>query len=1099
MAPSSISPPAGRLVAEFVEAIDDALARQRFVPAPRQVAAPREVRIDRCCWDANTWTIAARGLDEGAADAVALRLRFDPGAGTRRVQLACTCPHGASDAGCRHQRALLEHVSEAFESAEDPPQAWAKAIVNSLGAEAWRYSLEQLRQHAAASTKRLADAESAEDTAYRYRIRIARPRSRLQIQVQVFQHQRATKGWNAGRRVTWAKWLRDATGPPELSQQVRTMLLPFAVEVDRHRFTRTMEEGLKTGSLLCRLVGDTRCTWADVPTQAVAVDRTSITVHVEESPDRRLVQVRLRVGGTPVHPNDVARLDAEHLAVVQRDVSRISVTRRLHPSVVDSLLLLVEHASQFPREQAEAVVGSVGQIVGRQEGVRLELPPTLAPRTVAASATPVVWLEALHGGGIGVRLVVAPHPHLAELPPGHGSPTLFAGENGDLIRVERILADEITTAQALARELGLPLPHDDADPWTRWGATIVEEARLVACLTQLERLGSSVTVRWSTAPVVVRSVAPTDVVLRVRRHGGWFEVDGEAALAGRLVPLGDLLEAVEQGKRYVELAPEQFATMGERMAAWLGKMVNLGGHEGGPLRLPESAPVWLADDLNGGPAVDACDQWRQRCADIRRGRGAPASQPRVQATLRDYQLAGYTWLSRLAQWGIGACLADDMGLGKTLQTLAVLIDRGDAGPALVVAPLSVVENWRTETEVFAPGLAARVYHGPQRAQQLENLAPHTVVLTSYGVLQRDVRALTRVEWASLVLDEAQAIKNPGSQVAKAARRIPAAWKLALTGTPVQNRLADLWSIFRVVAPGLLGTLNQFQARFVIPIEQHGDARRQQALADLLAPVLLRRRKKQVLDELPAATESIRWVELSRDEAIAYERDRTRVVAGLDKLGRAADRRMEVLRALTRLRQLACHPGLIHSSWKRGSAKLTALLELVTEIRLAGHAALVFSQFTSLLDRIEPALTRAGASYTRIDGSVPAPGRKTAIDAFQDGEVDLMLISLKAGGTGLNLTRASYVVLLDPWWNPAAEDQALGRAHRIGQSQPVHLIRLVSRHTVEERVLAMHAHKRRLSEGLMTDARRVEGSDVDELMAMLRDTAFDGGTDEPAED
>jgi len=412
--------------------------------------------------------------------------------------------------------------------------------------------------------------------------------------------------------------------------------------------------------------------------------------------------------------------------------------------------------------------------------------------------------------------------------------------------------------------------------------------------------------------------------------------------------------------------------------------------------------------------------------------------PDLTATLRHYQESGVDWLAFLRQAGLGAVLADDMGLGKTLQTICIL-----EGRALVVCPKSVVYNWAEELARFRPGLRTSIYHGPRR----EIRRDADVTLTTYAMLRLDVDKLSQEEWDVIVLDEAQAIKNATSQTAQAAFELDGGFHVALSGTPVENRLEELWSVMRFTNPGLLGGLRDFQERYSEPIGS-GNADAGARLRAKIRPFVLRRMKREVAPELPPRTDSVLHVELDETERAIY--DAVRVAAKkevTEKLAHGGSVLL-ALEALLRLRQAACHSGLIPGQTAESSSKVERLLEALEEAAADGHKALVFSQWTSLLDRIEPHLVAAGIPFTRLDGSTRDRGG--VVTRFQSEEgPPVMLVSLKAGGTGLNLTAADHVFLVDPWWNPAIEDQAADRAHRIGQTRPVMVYRMVAKDTVEE--------------------------------------------------
>src|SRR5712691_4490584 len=445
----------------------------------------------------------------------------------------------------------------------------------------------------------------------------------------------------------------------------------------------------------------------------------------------------------------------------------------------------------------------------------------------------------------------------------------------------------------------------------------------------------------------------------------------------------------------------------------------------------------------------------------------------VQAILRPYQRLGVNWLAFLRQAGLGALLADDMGLGKTLQTLCVL-----QGHTLVVAPTSVLHHWADELRRFRPDLRVSMYHGPQRALT----ATADVTLTTYAILRLDADKLTQITWDTAVLDEAQAIKNPDSQVARAAYGLRANFRLALTGTPVENRLDELWSQLHFLNRGLLGGRQAFQERYERPMAagQPGVAAH---LREKLKPFVLRRRKREVAPELPPRTDVVLHCVLSDSERVVYDTVRAATLANVVALLNAGGSVLAALEALLRLRQACCHPGLLPGHTASTSTKVALLLERLEEAVADGHKALVFSQWTALLDRIEPHLRTAGMAFTRLDGTTR--DRASVVHRFQDeAGPPIMLVSLRAGGTGLNLTAADHIFLLDPWWNPAVEDQAADRAHRIGQTRPVLVYRLVAQDTVEERILALQERKRALAGAALDGADHATAITREELLALL---------------
>lgn len=431
----------------------------------------------------------------------------------------------------------------------------------------------------------------------------------------------------------------------------------------------------------------------------------------------------------------------------------------------------------------------------------------------------------------------------------------------------------------------------------------------------------------------------------------------------------------------------------------------------------------------------------------------------LRAQPRHYQSQGIDWLAWLRTRGLGALLADDMGLGKTIQAMAVL--RAEKSPpSLIVAPTSVLPNWISELARFRPDLKICKFHGTARS-----IDPSShVVVTTYALLRVDKDSLTQREWSTVILDEAQNIKNPESQVAQAAYELKASFRLALTGTPIENRLDDLWSQFNFINPGLLGSQSDFRERYASPIGSGSEAAAQR-LRDMIKPFVLRRLKKDVLTELPPKTETILHVELSAEERTLYDAillaTRSSVIAKLEQGGSV----MEALEALLRLRQACTHPMLVEKTVRQESSKIALLIDTLEKALACGHKALVFSQWTSLLDLLEPELNRHGIRFLRLDGSTRDRG--SIVQEFQSpGGSPVLIMSLKAGGVGLNLTAADHVFLLDPWWNPATEEQASDRAHRIGQDSPVFVHRLVALDTVEEKIIELQERKRALADSAL---------------------------------
>lgn len=590
-------------------------------------------------------------------------------------------------------------------------------------------------------------------------------------------------------------------------------------------------------------------------------------------------------------------------------------------------------------------------------------------------------------------------------------------------------------------------------------------------------VGGLVSLGWHVEAEGHKLRKPGNFKLSVSSGVDWFELDAHADYDGASASLPELLKALQRGESFVRLDDGSRGMLPEEWLARYAPLAELGKLEDGKLRFSHTQALlidaWLAEQ----PGVDLDAAFRRVRDRMQSFRGIkPVCEPKsFHGQLRDYQRGGLGWLNFLDDFGFGGCLADDMGLGKTVQVLA-LLEAGRArrnggqraAPSLVVAPRSLIHNWIDEAKRFAPELRVLDYTGLGRAEQRSQFGEHELIVTTYGTLRRDVGHLKDVEFDYCIVDEAQAIKNADSQAAKACRLLQARRRLAMTGTPVENHLGELWSIFEFLNPGMLGRsslIKQLSSDAALP-----NSGALEALAKGLRPFLLRRTKEQVLKELPEKTEQTLFCELEKkqrklyDELLQHYRDSLGKKIETEGLKKS---KIHVLEALLRLRQAACHPGLLDRKRKNEpSAKLVTLLEQLAGVLDGGHKALVFSQFTSLLAIVREQLDRQGVAYEYLDGKTR--DRKARVERFQnDPACPLFLISLKAGGLGLNLTAADYVFILDPWWNPAAEAQAVDRAHRMGQSRRVFAYRLIAQDTIEEKILKLQADKRLLAEAIVS--------------------------------
>jgi superfamily II DNA or RNA helicase len=675
--------------------------------------------------------------------------------------------------------------------------------------------------------------------------------------------------------------------------------------------------------------------------------------------------------------------------------------------------------------------------------------------------------------------------------PGLGAAFALAVVEGVGQRAKRDLdAESAAAAKALA---ALPALRQQAASGHEWLIADAESA--LELLVQIGACQPPLTVEWPEGKkwVARAEVSTASLSLKLGRSKDWFQVEGKVQVDDDLVlDMQDLLSRLDQAQgRFVPLADGSFLALTRRFQQQLNRLRGISEDHAKGLRVPMLGALAMQDITEEAGAVKADKEWK---AFVARLNAAESRQPRppttLQAELRDYQLEGFQWLSRLAHWQAGACLADDMGLGKTVQAIAVMLEQAPQGPCLVISPTSVCHNWEKELSRFAPSLAVhKLGAAGGRAEIIAGLKAMDALVISYGLLHQEADRLAEIDWRMVVFDEAQAIKNAETRRAQAGQRLKAHFRLALTGTPIENYLDELWSLFNIVNPGLLGSRERFGRRFGAPIERNRDANALQALRALIRPFILRRTKSAVLAELPSRTEVTLEIDLPEEERAFYEAMRRRALEALAQLseggGKPGQNRIHILAEIMKLRRACCHPALVDPETVLPGAKLEAFLELVEDLIRNRHKALVFSQFVGQLERVAEVLRKRGIAFQYLDGSTPAPERARRVEAFQAGDGDLFLISLKAGGSGLNLTAADYVIHLDPWWNPAVEDQASDRAHRIGQSRPVTIYRLIARDSIEEKILDLHRAKRDLASDLLEGAEMSARLTDEDLLNLIR--------------
>ncbi len=707
------------------------------------------------------------------------------------------------------------------------------------------------------------------------------------------------------------------------------------------------------------------------------------------------------------------------------------------------------------------------------------LPLVEAENRIHALITPV-------GEGFHLEFFVKPFGTVPPyFKPGKGGESVIADIDGVRTRTKRDLKSERRLLDEI--EALCPFLAEFESQNYEWELAGAEECLTAMSELETPRAAGKLIVEWTKGQKLklLGNISFDNFSLSVKGKSTWFEVEGEVKVNENLVlsmkELSGLLG--ENTKNFIELSDGQFVAITEKLRRHLQSLSAVMDDKNRLHNLRSGILEEFADELEN---FKADKSWKDHLGKLKAAQKfVPALPATFEADLRPYQIDGYNWLSRLAHWGVGACLADDMGLGKTLMALAVLVERAEKGAALVVAPVSVCRNWVKEAMRFAPTLNFQIFGGGDRRAAVESLGKYDVLVTSYSLLQSEEELFTNRNFSTIVLDEAQAVKNRNTKRSQTVMALQADFRLITTGTPIENHLGELWNLFNFINPGLLGSHEFFNEKFAVPIEKNKDDNTRKTLQRLIKPFILRRRKNQVLDDLPAKTEIVLTVEMSPEERAFYEAIRREALEKIESTdGAAKDKRFRILAELMRLRLACCHPQLVNENIPLASSKLELFGETLEELLENKHKALVFSQFVKHLRIVEKYLQEKGIKYHYLDGSTPPHVRQERIDDFQRGQGEVFLISLKAGGTGLNLTAADYVIHLDPWWNPAVEDQATDRVHRIGQQRPVTVYRLVTENTVEEKILKLHETKRDLADSLLDGTDSSGKLSADDLLALI---------------
>ncbi|MEM8638574.1 MAG: DEAD/DEAH box helicase [Cyanobacteria bacterium P01_G01_bin.54] len=926
--------------------------------------------------------------------------------------------------------------------------------------EAWELSLHALTNLTNPAPAATDEPQSDYRLAWRLRFR-----SLHNWQLTPIEQKLSVKGgWTKGKAIA-LKRLYDASEQPDyLSQQDRQVAKTLDVEYEHRGYYGASKAHYSfSQSALLALVGHPLVFWEESPTVRVDVVAGEPELLVKRQSDQ---QLRLEL--LPPIPEGVKIL------VLKETPTRLKVIRVNGDHHRIRQLLGERNRLDVPAHAQEKVLAAIAAISSLVT-IQSDIGGGVAAEDVPADPTPRVHLLP---AGEGLKVSILAHPFSeggSYYVPGQGGETVIAEVKGKRLQTQRDL--KVEKQRATAVKADCPVLQDYKPQKGEW--LIEEPEDCLELLVQLQALGDRIKIEWPEGEKlrVSRQLGLGDFRLNIRQQQDWFAAGGEVRVSDdQVMDLQQLMALLDNTSgNFVELSNGEFLALTQEFRKRLDTLKRLAEPKGKTLRINSLAALALDDMVEGVEQLKVDKAWKKHLKTIKAAQTLEPNVPTdLQATLRDYQLAGFTWLARLAHWGVGACLADDMGLGKTLQAIAVILTRCAAGPALVIAPTSVGLNWVSEVERFAPSLQVKVFGVGDRQQMLNALAPRDLLVCSYGLLQQTEAAqmLAQVSWETIVLDEAQAIKNPETKRSQAAMALQGNFKLITTGTPIENHLGELWNLFRFINPGLLGSLERFNQTFAYPIERDQNEAAREALRRLIQPFILRRIKSQVLTELPSRTEITLQVQLSAQEMAFYEALRRDAI---DKLAESdlptGAKHLQVLAEIMRLRRACCNPQLVRPELGLPSAKLQQFGEVLSELLENNHKTLVFSQFVDHLTILREYLDQQKIAYQYLDGSTPAKKRKQRVDAFQNGEGDVFLISLKAGGTGLNLTAADFVIHMDPWWNPAVEDQASDRAHRIGQQRPVTIYRLVAQGTIEDKIVALHQTKRDLADSLL------DGSDV----------------------
>ncbi len=748
-------------------------------------------------------------------------------------------------------------------------------------------------------------------------------------------------------------------------------------------------------------------------------------------------------------------------------------------------------------EEVLTVIGNISSFMTVHSAIAADIHTEQGRKINFVDADSTIYMHLLpYGTGFKLEMFVKPFKDGGHyLKPGQGVENLMAEVQGKRLQTKRDLPLEENKAREIEElcpilDLAIDLEQENEREWH-----LQEPEDCLQALLELQEVRDKVIVEWPEGEklTIGNQVSIKNLNLKIRTNRqSWFAMSGSLQFdQDRVIDLKELLTKLDKTSgSFIEIEEGHYIALTQELKKRLEDLNSYGtdidNDKNDELLIHPLAAMPL-EKLAAKANSDTDAGWENQIARINHSQNYKPELPStLQAELREYQVEGFNWLAKLAHWGVGGCLADDMGLGKTLQSLAVILLNASKGPSLVVAPTSVTTNWHSEATRFAPTLNLKTLNIKDRKKTVNELGSFDLLTTTYTLLQQEAELLATVNWQTIILDEAQAIKNAATKRSKAAMSLQSKFKLITTGTPIENHLGELWNLFNFINPGLLSSLAHFNKYFAIPIERYQDREAKLKLKKLIRPFILRRIKSEVLEELPSRTEVTLQVEMSEDERHFYEALRQNALDILESNRQKKGRHLQILTEIMKLRQACCHPKLISEDTSIESSKLNVFASVVEELIGGRHKALIFSQFIGHLKILREHLDRKGIHYQYLDGTTSNKNRQDRVERFQAGEGDLFLISLKAGGLGLNLTAADYVLHMDPWWNPAIEDQASDRAHRIGQTRPVTIYRLVCKNTIEEKIVQLHQEKRDLAGSLLEGSDMSAKMSADALLDLIRE-------------